>query len=64
MYHHLGTSCEHSYYDSGGKVVLICHMILPEHMFKGLCEFMGEIPSQRDITFPCLVSIGLAEVKI
>ena len=56
--HHLGKFCEHRYYDSGDIVVLVCHVISCKHMFKGFCEFMGEIPSRGVTTFLCLVTIG------
>ena len=58
--HRLGKSCEHRYYNSGDIVSLICHVTLREHMFEGLCEFMGE----RITTFPCLVAIGQVQVEI
>ena len=57
--HHLGKSCEHRHYDSGDIVFSICHVASCEHMFKGLCEFMGEIPSQRVTNFLCFVATGL-----
>ena len=38
--------CEHRHYDSGDIVFLIYHVTSREHMFKGLCECMGGIPSQ------------------
>ena len=43
---------------------LICQMTSRKHMFQGLCEFMGGIPSLRVTTFPSLVVIGLVEVEI
>ena len=61
--HHLGKCCEHRHYDSGGIVFLICYMISREHMFKGLCEFMGGIPSRRLTTFPFLAAIGLVQME-
>ena len=45
--HHLGKSCEHKHYDSEDIMFLICHMTSRKHMFQGLCEFMGGIPSVR-----------------
>ena len=38
-------SCDHKHCD-GGDMFLICHVTSREHMFKGLCEFMGRSPSQ------------------
>ena len=61
--HHLGKSCEHKHYDSE-DMFLICHMTLRKHMFQGLCEFMGGIPSLRVTTVPSLVAIGLVQVEI
>ena len=44
--HHSDESCNHGYYDSGGIIFLIEHVTSRKHMFKGLCEFMGENPSR------------------
>ena len=30
---------------SGDKVFLICLVILKDHVFKGLCDLMGGVPS-------------------
>ena len=62
--HHLGKSREHRHHDSGDLIFLIRHVISCEHMFNGLCEFMGEIPPQRATRFPCLLAIGLLEGEI
>ena len=62
--HHLGKSCEHKHYDSEDIMFLISHMTSRKHMFQGLCEFMGGIPSLRVTTFPSLVAIGLVQVEI
>ena len=43
---------------------LICHMTSREHMFKGICEFMGGNPSQRVTILPCSVAIGVVWVEI
>ena len=61
---HLGKSCEHRHYDSGDIVFLICHVTSCEHMCKGLCDFMGGIPSWKVATFPYFVTIGLMQVEI
>ena len=61
--HHLGKSCEHKHYDSE-DMFLICHMTSRKHMFQGLCELTGGIPSVRGTTFPSLVVIGLVQVEI
>ena len=60
--HHLGKSCEHKHYDSE-DMFLICHMTSRKHMFQGLCEFRGGIPSLRVTTVPSLVAIGLVQVE-
>ena len=44
--------------------ILIYHLTSREHVFKGLCNFMGGRPSQEIATLPCLVSIGLVQVEI
>ena len=62
--HHLRKSCEHRNYGSGDIVLLICHVTSFEHIFEGLCELMGGIPSRRVTTFPCLIIIRLVLVGI
>ena len=42
---HPDRSCSHKHCDSG-DMFLICHVTSHKHMFKGLCEFMDEIPSR------------------
>ena len=27
-----------------GDIILVCHMISKDHVFKGSCDFMGESP--------------------
>ena len=58
MFQHTGNSSEHKHFDGGDIVLLIFYVSSREHVFKGLCEFMGESPSCRVITLPCLVVIG------
>ena len=45
-------------------MLLICYVTSHEHMFQGLCEFIGGSPSQRVTTLPCFVTIGLVQVEI
>ena len=45
-------------------MLLICYVASHEHIFQGLCEFIGRSPSQRVTTLPCLVTIGLVQVEI
>ena len=42
--HHPDKSCDHKHCDSG-DMSLICHVTSQEHMFEGLCKFMGGSPS-------------------
>ena len=46
-------------------MVLVCHVILQDHVIKGSCDFMGYIPSRYVITLPILVTISIviAEIK-
>ena len=34
------------YCGRGDKMILICHVSSKDHMFKGLLDFIGEIPLQ------------------
>ena len=56
--HQPGKSCDHKHWDSQDIMFLICHL------FKGLCEVMGGNFLRRVPTLPCLVAIGLMQVKI
>ena len=49
--------------DSGDIMFLICHLTSRNHMFKGLCEFMGWSSSQLVTTLPCFVAISLLQVE-
>ena len=62
--HHPDKSCDHGHYDSGDIVFLICHVTSREHMFKGLCEFVGGSPLWCVTTLSCLVAIGLVQLEI
>ena len=42
--HYTDKSCEHKDCDGGDIMILICHVTSREHMFKGLCGFMGGSP--------------------
>ena len=61
--HYPWKSCDQKHWD-GGDMFLICHMTSCEHMFKGLREFMVSSPSQCVAILPCLVAIGLVQVRI
>ena len=38
--------CDHKHCDSGNIMSSICHVTSNEHMFKGLCKFMGRSSSR------------------
>ena len=61
--HHHDKSCNHKYYDSG-NMFLIHHETSREHMFKGLCEFIGGSFSRRVTTLPYLIAIDLMQLGI
>ena len=56
--HQPGKSCDHKHWDKRDIIFLICNL------FKGLCEVMGGNFLRRVPTLPCLVAIGLMQVKI
>ena len=39
--HYADKSCNRKHYDGGDIMFVIYHVISREHIFKGLCEFMG-----------------------
>ena len=41
IYHHPGKFGDPRHGDCGDIMNLTCHLISRDHMFKGLCEFMG-----------------------
>ena len=53
--HHPGKSCKYKHCDSGDLVFLVWNVTLREHVFKGLCKFMGGSLPWRVRTSPCLV---------
>ena len=59
--HHPDKRGDHRHCDYG-DMFLICHMTLSDHMFKGLCEFMGGSSPGLVITLSCLVPIDLMPV--
>ena len=44
--HYGGKCCDHKHCDGGDITFLICHITSREHVFKGLCEFIGGRPSR------------------
>ena len=49
---------------SGYKMILVCNMILQDHLIRGLCEYTGRSPSRLVIILPRLVVIGTVVVDI
>ena len=50
--HYADKSYDHKHCDEG-DMFLICHVTSHEHMFKGLCEFMGGSSSRWVTILPC-----------
>ena len=44
--HHAGKFCDHIHCYVRVTMFLVCQVTSHEHMFKGLCEFMGGISSR------------------
>ena len=62
--HHLHKFCGHRYCGSGEIMVLVCHVILEEHVIKGWSNIMGRGKSRQVTSLPSLVAIGTVVVKI
>ena len=45
VYHHPAKCGGHRLCGSGYIMVLVCHLILKDHIIKGSCDFMGGLPS-------------------
>ena len=45
-------------------MVLLCHLILQDHVIKGSCDFIDGRPLWLVITLPNLVTIGIVVVEI
>ena len=46
VYYHPDEFGDHRHCDSKNVLFLICHLTSMDHMFKGLCKFIGESPSE------------------
>ena len=57
-------SSDHKHCDNGNVIFLIYHMTFHEHMFKGLCEFMGGSLVWRVTTLPCFAATGIGLVQM
>ena len=55
---------DHSHYDGVDLMFLICQVTSRDHMFKGLCKYKGGTLSWKVTILPCLVTIGLVQVKL
>ena len=64
MRHLLATFGGHRHCGSGDIMFLICHVTSRDHVFKGICDFMGKSHSRPVTTSPYLVAIGLVQVDI
>ena len=47
----------HRHSDSRDKVVLVCHVILQDHVIKGSCDVMRRSPSKSVTILPSLAAI-------
>ena len=54
----------HQHCGSGDIVVLVCHVILQDHMINGSCDFMSRSPSREVTILPSLGAIGTLIVEI
>ena len=61
--HHSSKFGAHRGCESGDIMVLVCDMILQDHVIKGSCDFMDGRPWQVT-TLPRLVAIGIVVVEI
>ena len=59
---HSDKSGDHKHRDS--ENVFNLSRTSPDHMFKGLCEFMGGSLLRQATTLSCLVAIGLVQMEI
>ena len=62
--HQLAKFGDHRHCDSGDIMILVCHMILQDHVIKWSFEFTGRIPSRYVTILPSLVAMGTVLVKI
>ena len=56
----------HSHCSSEDIMILVCHVILLDHVIKGSCDFIGKNPSTYVIILLGLVAINtlIAEIKV
>ena len=56
--------CGHRCCGSEDITILVCHVISKNHEIKGLCDFLGMIPSKKVRILPGLVTIDTLIVEI
>ena len=54
----------HRYCGSGYMMILVCHVILQDHVIKRSCDFMDRSPSRKVTILPSLVAIGTLVVEM
>ena len=54
----------HRHCGSGDMMVLVCHVILQDHVVKGYCDFMARSPLKASHHLARLVAVGFATVEI
>ena len=45
-------------------MTLVCHVILEDHVIKGLCDLMGRSPSRLVNILQALMAIGTVIVRV
>ena len=55
--HHLAKFCGHSHCDSGGIMVLVCHVISQHHVTRGWSYILGRNPSWQVTSLQSLLAI-------
>ena len=60
MYIHPAKFGGHMHGGSGYKIILVCHVILQDHVIQGSCDFMGGIPQvTRPLVFTPIVVVEI-----
>ena len=49
---------------NGNIMILVCHVILQDHVIKGTCGYRSWSPSRKVAILPCLVAIGTMVLEI
>ena len=64
VYSYLAKIDSHRHCINGCAIILVCHMILKDHVIIGSCDFMGRSNPRYVIFLPRFVALSIVVVEI